>query len=51
MWCYNFLSDEVNPAKIRTLYIPDGLRYFNPDIFRSAFALPNFLADKLATAK
>ena len=50
-WCYNFLSDEVNPAKIRTLYVPDELRYFNPDVFRAAFALPNFLADKLAKAK
>ena len=48
MWCYNFLSDKVDPAKVKTLYIPDGLRYFNREIYRAAFALPNFLAEKLA---
>jgi spermidine synthase len=51
MWCYNFLSDAVDPAKIKTLYIPDGLKYFNPDVFRAAFALPNFLAERLAKGK
>jgi spermidine synthase len=48
MWCYDFLSDRVDPEKVRTLYVPDGLRYFNPDVYRAAFALPNFLADRLA---
>jgi len=47
MWCYNFLSDKVDPSAIRTLYIPDGLKYFNPDVYRAAFALPNFLAERL----
>jgi spermidine synthase len=51
MWCYDFLSDKVDPAKIRTLYIPDGLRYFNPDVFRASFALPNFLAERLAKGR
>jgi spermidine synthase len=46
-WCYDFLSDRIDPAKVRTLYIPDGLKYFNPDVYRAAFALPNFLADRL----
>jgi serine/threonine protein kinase len=32
-------------------YIPDGLRYFNPDVYRAAFALPNFLAERLAKGK
>lgn len=51
MWCYNFLSDAVDPAKIKTLYVPDGLKYFNPDVYRAAFALPNFLAERLAKGK
>jgi spermidine synthase len=51
MWCYNFLSDRVDPAEVRTLYVPEGLRYFNPDVYRAAFALPNFLAERLAKGK
>jgi spermidine synthase len=51
MWCYDFLSDTVDPAKVKTLYIPDGLRYFNREIYRAAFALPNFLAERLAKGK
>jgi spermidine synthase len=51
MWCYNFLSDKVDPAKIKTLYVPDGLKYFNPDVYRAAFALPNFLAERLKKGK
>jgi spermidine synthase len=51
MWCYNFLSDKIDPLKVRTLYIPGGLRYFNPDVYRAAFALPNFLAERLAKGK
>jgi spermidine synthase len=51
MWCYDFLSDKVDPAKVRTLYIPDGLKYFNPDVFRASFALPNFLSERLAKGK
>ncbi len=46
-WCYDFLSDTVDPDKVRTLFIPDGLRYFNAEIFRASFALPNFLKDLL----
>jgi len=51
MWCYNFLSDKVDPAKVRTLYIPDGLKYFNPGVYRASFALPNFLAERLRAGK
>ena len=50
-WCYDFLSDKVDPAKVGTLYIPDGLRYFNREIYRAAFALPNFLAERLNKGK
>jgi spermidine synthase len=51
MWCYDLLSDRVDPDKVRTLYIPDGLRYFNREVYRASFALPNFLAAELAKAK
>jgi spermidine synthase len=50
-WCYDFLSDRIDPLKVRTLYIPDGLKYFNPDVYRAAFALPNFLAERLKKGK
>jgi spermidine synthase len=50
-WCYDFLSDRVDPEKVRTLYVPDGLKYFNPDVYRAAFALPNFLAERLKKGK
>jgi spermidine synthase len=47
MWCYNFLSDAVDPLAKRKLRVPGGLKYYNPEIHRAAFALPNFLADKV----
>ena len=51
MWCYDFLSDQVDPGEVKTLYLPDGLKYFNPDVFRGSFALPNFLAERLKKGK
>jgi hypothetical protein len=27
------------------------LKYFNPDVFRASFALPNFLAERLKKGK
>ncbi len=51
MWCYDFLSDKVDPDKVRTLYIPGGLRYFNAEIYKAAFALPNFLAERLKSGR
>ncbi len=50
-WCYDFLSDRVDPGKVKTLYLPDGLKYFNPEVFRGSFALPNFLAERLKKGK
>ena len=47
MWCYNFLSDAVDPLAKKKLKVPGGLKYYNPEIHRAAFALPNFLADKV----
>lgn len=51
MWCYDFLSDKVDPDEVKTLYLPDGLKYFNPDVYRGSFALPNFLAERLKKGK
>jgi spermidine synthase len=47
MWVYTFLSDAVDPASKRALRIPEGLEYYNPDVHRAAFALPNFMKAKL----
>jgi spermidine synthase len=47
MWVYTFLSDAVDPTATGTLRVPEGLKYFNPDVHRAAFALPNFLKDRL----
>ena len=47
MWVYTFLSDAIDPTTGRPLRIPEGLKYFNPDVHRAAFALPNFLKAKL----
>lgn len=46
-WCYDFLSEKVSPLKIRQRRIPSGLRYYNNVVHLAAFALPNFLLDKL----
>jgi len=48
MWCYNFLSDKIDPKSVRRLRLPKGLKYLNEDVFRGAFALPNFLKNKLS---
>jgi spermidine synthase len=43
-WCFVFLSDEVQPLKIKR-DPPRGLKYFNLEIHKAAFSLPNFLKD------
>jgi len=45
-WCYTYLSDKINPFEIRRDF-PSGLKYFNPEIHRAAFALPNFMKEAL----
>lgn len=45
MWCYNFLSDDIDPLAAKRLRIPDGLKYYNKDVHRAAFAPPNFLRE------
>ncbi|MEN6312301.1 MAG: polyamine aminopropyltransferase [Acidobacteriota bacterium] len=42
-WCYNFLSDRVDPLAARKRRFPKGLKYINEEVLRAAFALPNFL--------
>lgn len=42
LWCYIFLSDRINPLRKPELMPPAGLKYYNPDIHRAAFALPEF---------
>jgi spermidine synthase len=42
-WCYAFLSDRVNPLRIFRLSSAPGLKYYNPDIHRAAFSLPELL--------
>jgi spermidine synthase len=46
-WCYTFLSNAIDPTAKGALRIPEGLKYYNPDVHRAAFALPNFLKAKL----
>lgn len=45
-WCFVYLSDNVHPLRIKR-DPPSGLEYFNLEIHRSAFYLPNFLKEKL----
>ena len=47
MWCFAFLSDTIQPFSEKRK-IPFGLKYYNGDIHRAAFALPNFLRERLA---
>lgn len=41
-WCYGFLSDGDDPLQIKR-NPPPGLKYYNQDIHRAAFALPSFM--------
>jgi spermidine synthase len=45
-WAFVFLSDSVQPLEIKG-NPPEGLIYFNPDIHRAAFSLPNFFKNEL----
>ncbi len=45
-WCFVYLSDNVHSLRIKR-EPPSGLDYFNLEIHRSAFSLPNFLKEKL----
>lgn len=45
-WSFVYLSDDVDPL-IWKRKSPVELKYFNQDVHRNAFALPNFLKDKI----
>jgi len=47
LWSYIFLSDKINPLRIPKKEPSAGLRYYNLDIHRAAFALPEFLSKHL----
>lgn len=44
-WCYVFLSERVDPLIKKKKKLPSGLKYFNRNIHRAAFALPNLLLE------
>ena len=43
LWCYAFLSDRVDPLKRRRRKVAGKLKYYNGEVHRAAFALPEFL--------
>ena len=46
LWSFTFASDAVDPAQAQPRFeapFLDELKYFNPQVFRAAFALPNFV--------
>jgi len=51
MWVYNFCSDRVDPLRVLKKAPPAGLRYYNTEIHRAAFALPEFLKQTLGSAR
>lgn len=50
-WCYTFLSDRIDPLKVKKLRIPAGLKYFNEEIFRASFAQPVFFQQALRSSR
>ena len=50
MWSFSMASDTVKPKEVEPDFSPpflQELKYFTPDIFRSAFALPKQIHDAL----
>jgi spermidine synthase len=43
LWCYAFLSDRIDPLRNRRRRPPNNLKYYNRDVHRAAFALPEFM--------
>ena len=46
-WCFVYLSDAVDPLPKKTAKPRPGLKYYNPEIHRAAFALPTFMRRSL----
>jgi len=55
VWTYTFSSEEADPVKnfreADALKMSRDLRYYNPDIHRSCFVLPNFMKDLIKDVK
>jgi len=47
IWGFMYLSDGVNPFSFER-ETPVGLKYFNRDVHRAAFSLPNLMREKLS---
>jgi spermidine synthase len=45
-WCYIYLSDSTDPLDVKR-EPAEGLKVFNNEHYRAAFALPNYVKDKL----
>lgn len=45
LWCYAFLSDRIDPLRVYRRRPPKKLKYYNPDVHRAAFAMPEFLKE------
>jgi len=46
VWSFTMASDRIDPPRAEVLRRPDflkQLKYFNPELFRAAFALPNYM--------
>lgn len=46
-WCYNFLSDKIDPLKVEKLRLVPGLKYYNQSIHYASFIAPNFFEEAL----
>lgn len=45
-WCFVFLSDDVDPLMEKRMP-PSGLKHFNREVHRAAFALPNYMRQRI----
>ena len=47
IWSFSFASNEIDPVTddLRNKYLPDGLKYYNREIGKSIFILPNFVKE------
>jgi spermidine synthase len=46
LWSFTFATDEIDPREVLR-DAPQGLKYYNPEIHRAAFALPTYLKNVL----
>ena len=48
-WSFAFVSNDINPIKdkLKNNFIPDNLKYYNKNLGKSVFTLPNFVKEIL----